>query len=176
MARNQPANAGDTRDPVSVPGWGGAPGGGNGNPFQYSCLKSSLDRGAWWAVVHGVTRVRTHTHPYSTHLGVFCPTSESLSGNREGFQDHATHKKGSLLLTRARAPAATNPVVRGQRALRPHCYTNLQGVHKQLVAGLSGLVTCLQSNLIGPNLHRLFFKLGCSWAFQLSPDRFPLSY
>ena len=67
-------------------------------------------------------------------------------------------------------------VAQGQRALSPRCYPNLQSVHKQLVAGLSGLVTCLQSNLIGPNLHGLLFKLGRSRAFQLSPDRFPLSY
>ena len=72
-----------------------------------------------------------------------------------------SQKKGSLLLTRARAPAATNAVVQGQRALASDCYPNLQGVHKQLVAGLSGLVTCLQSNLIGPNLHGLFQ----TWAF-----------
>ena len=58
-------------------------------------------------------------------------------------------------------------LARGQRALSPRCYPHLQGVHKQLVAGLSRLVTCLQSNLIGPNLRGLF---------QLSPDRFPLSY
>ena len=44
-----------------------------------------------------------------------------------------------------------------------------------MVAGLSGLVTCLQSNFIGPNFRGLFFKLVRSWAFQLSPDRFPFS-
>ena len=56
---------------------------------------------------------------------MFCPMSESLSGKREGFQDNATHKKGSLLLTRARAPAASNAVVQGQRAPSPSCYMNL---------------------------------------------------
>ena len=45
-----------------------------------------------------------------------------------------------------------------------------------MVAGLSGLVTCLQSNFIGPNFCGPFFKLGRSRAFQLSPDRFPFSY
>ena len=81
-------------------------------------------------------------------------------------------KKGSLLLTRVRDPATTNAVVQSQRALSPHCYPNLQGVHKQLVAGLSRLVTCLQSNLIGPKLCRLFSNLGILGLFQLSPDRF----
>ena len=56
---------------------------------------------------------------------MLCPMSESPSGKREGLQDNATHKKGSLLLTRARAPAASNTVVRGQRAPSPSCYTNL---------------------------------------------------
>ena len=102
--------------------------------------------------------------------------SESPSRKREGFQDNVTRKKGSLLLTRVRAPAASNAVMQGQRAPSPSCYTNLWGEHKQLVAGLSGLVTCLQSNFIGPNFRGLFFKLGRSQAFQLSPDRFPFSY
>ena len=56
---------------------------------------------------------------------VLCPMSESPRGKREGLQDDATRKKGSLLLTRVRAPAASNTVVRGQRALSPNCYTNL---------------------------------------------------
>ena len=39
-----------------IPGSGRSPGEGNGNPFQYSCLGNSMDRGAWWATVHGVTK------------------------------------------------------------------------------------------------------------------------
>ena len=46
-------NAGDTG---SIPGSGRSPGEGNGNPFQYSCLESPMDRGAWWATVHGVAK------------------------------------------------------------------------------------------------------------------------
>ena len=53
-----PANAGDARDTSLIPGSGRSPGGGNGNPLQYSCLGNLMDRGAWWAIVHGVTRVR----------------------------------------------------------------------------------------------------------------------
>ena len=45
--------AGDTRDAGSNPGSGRSPGGGHGNPVQYSCLENSMDRGAWWATVHG---------------------------------------------------------------------------------------------------------------------------
>ena len=41
-----------------IPGLGRSPGEGNGNPLQYSCLENPMDRGAWWATVHGVARVR----------------------------------------------------------------------------------------------------------------------
>ena len=51
-------NAGDSRDESSIHGSGRSPGEGNGNPLQYSCLRNSVDGGAWWASVHGVTRVR----------------------------------------------------------------------------------------------------------------------
>ena len=43
----------------SIPGLGRSPGGGNGNPLQYSCLRNPRDRGAWWATVHGVTKSQT---------------------------------------------------------------------------------------------------------------------
>ena len=56
MVKNLPADAGDIRDPGSVPESGKSPGGGHGNPLQYSCLENPMDRGAWWAVVHGVTK------------------------------------------------------------------------------------------------------------------------
>ena len=49
VVKNLPANAGDTRDAGSVPRSGRSPEVGNGNPFQYSCLENSMDRGAWWA-------------------------------------------------------------------------------------------------------------------------------
>ena len=45
VEKNLPANAGDTRDVGSIPGLGRCPGGGNGNPLRYSCLKNSMDRG-----------------------------------------------------------------------------------------------------------------------------------
>ena len=56
VAKNLPANAGDTRDSVSIPGLGRCPTVGNGNPLQYSCLENLLDRGAWLATVHGVPK------------------------------------------------------------------------------------------------------------------------
>ena len=57
--KNLPANVGDTRDAALIPGMGRSPGEGNGNPFQYSCLGDPMDRGAWWAIVHRVTKSPT---------------------------------------------------------------------------------------------------------------------
>ena len=51
-----PANA---RNVSLIPGWGRSPEEGNGNPFQYSFLENSMDRGAWQAIVHGVARSGT---------------------------------------------------------------------------------------------------------------------
>ena len=51
--RESACQAGDTD---SIPGWGSSPGEGNGNPLQYSCLENPMDRGAWWATVHRVTK------------------------------------------------------------------------------------------------------------------------
>ena len=48
----------NAEDPGLIPGVGKIPGEGNGYPLQYSCLKNSMDRGAWWTIVHGSQRVR----------------------------------------------------------------------------------------------------------------------
>ena len=71
--KEPPANAGDIRDTNLIPGSGRSPGGGHGNPPQYSCLENPMDRGACWATVHRVTQswtrlkhthTHTHTHPF----------------------------------------------------------------------------------------------------------------
>ena len=59
MVKNPPANAGDIRDTGSILESGRSPGGGHGNPLQYSCLENPMDRGAWQATVHGVAKSRT---------------------------------------------------------------------------------------------------------------------
>ena len=56
--KNLPANAGDERDMGSVSGLGRSPGGGHGNPLQYSCLENPMDTGAGQAKVHGVSKSR----------------------------------------------------------------------------------------------------------------------
>ena len=59
VVKNTLAKAGDIRDSGLIPGLGRSPGGGHGNPLQYSCLENSMDRRAWWATVNGVTKSQT---------------------------------------------------------------------------------------------------------------------
>ena len=59
VVKNLSANAGDIRDMASIPGSGRSSGGGHGNPFQYSCMENPMERRAWRATVHGVTKSRT---------------------------------------------------------------------------------------------------------------------
>ena len=75
VVKNLPASTGDEKDSDSISGLGRSPGAGNGNPFQYSCLENSVDRGAWQATFYGVARKLdtteyTHTHTH-THTQIF---------------------------------------------------------------------------------------------------------
>ena len=82
VVKNLSASAGDTRDAGLIPGSGRSPGGGNGNPHQYFCLENSMDREAWQATVHGVTKSQrwqsTHTQvPLSFKVcSNSCPLSQ----------------------------------------------------------------------------------------------------
>ena len=58
MVKNLPVNAGDLRDTGSIPGSGRSPGEQHGYPLQYSCLENLMDRGAWWAIVHGMAKTQ----------------------------------------------------------------------------------------------------------------------
>ena len=110
---------GAAEDTSSIPGSGGSPGEGNGNPLQYSCLGNPMDRGAWWATAHGVaksqtwlrnwTHTHTHTHTISKLDGM---TTWQLKINRRAkiiskrnqirelineFSKARVHKVSSLL-------------------------------------------------------------------------------
>ena len=67
VIKNPPANAGDAREVGSISGSGRSPGGGHGNPLQYSCLKNPMDREAWRATVHRVEKTWTRLKQFSTH-------------------------------------------------------------------------------------------------------------
>ena len=62
VVKNPPASAGDARDAGFISGLGRSPGEGNGNPLQYSCLENSMDRGTWWATVHGIAEMNMTYH------------------------------------------------------------------------------------------------------------------
>ena len=70
MVKNPPVSAGEVGDAGSIPGLGRSPGGGHGNPLQCSCLENPMDRGAWWATVHGVTKSRTCLKQLSMHSNI----------------------------------------------------------------------------------------------------------
>ena len=80
LVKNLPANAGDAEDTGSIPGWGRSPGEGNGNLLQHSCLENPMDRGAWQATVHVVTKSGTCLRRLSTRtreVHEAFPTSKS---------------------------------------------------------------------------------------------------
>jgi len=56
VVKNPTVNAGDIKDSGLLPEWGRYPGGGHGNPLQYSCLENPMDREAWWATVHKIAK------------------------------------------------------------------------------------------------------------------------
>ena len=84
--KNSPAHTGDIRDLGSIPGSGRSPGVENGNVLQYSYLENSMDRGAWWATVHGVaksqTRLHNQAHTHVIYKDVVVPFGEFFSSQR----------------------------------------------------------------------------------------------
>ena len=84
MVKNLPANARNAREVGSIPGSGRSPGGGHGNPLQYSCLENPMDRGAWWATVHGVAKSRTQLSDFIFYLYSF--PDGSVVKNLPGMQ------------------------------------------------------------------------------------------
>ena len=67
MVKKLPSNA-EVRDVDSVPGLGRFPGGGHGNPLQYSCLENLMDRRSWWAIVHRLSKSQTWLKRLSRHV------------------------------------------------------------------------------------------------------------
>ena len=91
MVKNPPANAGDGRDPGSIPGSGRSLGGGHGNPLQYSCLENPMDRETWKAAVHGVAQSWTWLKQLSTQA----PVQSSSPGWRLVERASSTSQRGN---------------------------------------------------------------------------------
>ena len=67
LVKNLPTNAGDIREVGFIPGSGKSPG-EHGNPLQYSCLENPMDKGAWWAIVHGIMTEQLSTQIFTIKL------------------------------------------------------------------------------------------------------------
>ena len=67
VVKNPPATVGDVIDVGSIPGSGRCPGGGHGNPLQYSFLENLMHRGAWQATVHGIAKRLNRSNLACTH-------------------------------------------------------------------------------------------------------------
>ena len=103
-----PANVGDIRGVGSIPGLGRSPGEGNGKPLQYSCLENPKDRGAWWAMVHGVAKSHTwlsnsFTFTRLQSAGYLCYTVSHIPEKGPGVSSasHACSWMLEFLLIRA---------------------------------------------------------------------------
>ena len=81
VGKNPPANAGDTEDTNVIPGLGRSPGEGHGNPLQHSSLENPMDKGAWQAIVHRVTKSQTQIEQLSMQacIGTHSVTSLKLT-------------------------------------------------------------------------------------------------
>ena len=116
--KNPPANAGDTGDTGSIPGSGRFPGGGNGNPLQYSSLKNLTDRGAWRTTAQRVTKshmqlsthTHTHTHTHTQHTHTHTQLCEA------GATDTSVRTQESDLRHHTSVPGHSSTLVRSARA------------------------------------------------------------
>ena len=112
MRKRLSSSSSNARDLGSIPGLGRSPGEGNSNPLQYSCLENSMDGGAWWAKVHGVTKSQTRlsdSHFHSFHSGHVCGNalqSSSTVGNK-----NQARFRNSPLSTMKRLPNSSNTQV-----------------------------------------------------------------
>ena len=84
VVKNTPANAGALRDVGSIPRLGRVPGGGHGNPLQYSCLENPADRGAWRATDHSVC-VLSHVRLFATPRTVAHQAPLSVGFSRQDY-------------------------------------------------------------------------------------------
>ena len=89
VVKNPPAHAGDTG---SIPSSRRSPGGGNGNPLQYSCLKKPMNKGAWWAIVHRVAKSQILADCQSPVFERF-PSSDEMAHLSTGSVERETLQK-----------------------------------------------------------------------------------
>ena len=118
MVKNPPANAGDIRDAGSIPSLGRSPGGGHGNSLQYSCLENPMDRGAWWAIVHGDAKSQTWLKWLCTHaciawhgVGDTCSQPADLNNSTSPYLTLCTSTTRDSMESHPLRPAPTGMLV-----------------------------------------------------------------
>ena len=89
LGKELACNAGDAG---LIPESGWSPGGGHGNPLQYSCLENPVDRGAWWATVHSVTKSQTRLKRLSTHTKENGATEDAMVGWHHQLNGHESEQ------------------------------------------------------------------------------------
>ena len=87
MVKNLPATAGNIRDVVWTLSWEDSPGVGNSNPLQYSCLENFMNRRAWWAAVHGVTKSQTELKRLSRYTCTLRIETQDRTKNKEPWSE-----------------------------------------------------------------------------------------
>ena len=98
MVKNLLTSAGDVSDACSIPGSERFPGGGHGNPLQYSCLENPMDRGVWQATVHRVLRVRHDCSDSACMHTCISYTTECGRGNiMSSLSPIQSHRKMAFL-------------------------------------------------------------------------------
>ena len=126
-------------DPGLIPGSGRSPGEGNGNPLQYSCLENPMDRGAWWATVHGVAKSRTWLRDFAFTLTFQCtihqvvPVVKNPPVNAGDLRDRVWSQYGEYHLEENENPiqysCLKNPMDRGTgglQSMRSQSWTQLK--------------------------------------------------
>ena len=120
MVKNLPVNGGDI-DAGSTPGLGRSPGGGYGNPLQYSCLEDPMDRGAWQATVHRVTKSQTRLKWLGMHT---CMSFSRMHRKHSGFLPRFYDPQVQLIpqLLWVLAPRDSQLLIASRELLHPGSY------------------------------------------------------
>ena len=119
MVNNLPASAGDTRDWGLIPGLRRSPGGGNGNPLQYSCLGNPMDRTAWQATVHEVTKSWTwlkHFTRMQSHSSIYWILDLLLTYSKSTSVSEGIESKAWELGGRRHRACGNNPRLWGRNS------------------------------------------------------------
>ena len=119
VVKNPPTNARNAGDLGLAPGSVRSPGERNGNPLQYSCLDNSLDRGAWWVTVHGVSKSRTQLSTQSCKFSLCLEISEYLPITQDPFHLPKVQKVEGLAAPQLNSKVAS--------MLMDWCLTTLDG-------------------------------------------------